>query len=237
MADAAQDTATAETPAEAEKPAKIVKQPHRCLCQSFEVGNFDPAKEGTEDEEIFSTGCTQTTMSTFAQGHDARLVSFLVDGHFDGYTLRQVVNGVSQTFATPADAAAQGSDALRLKAEKATANRQEKVTATEAKKAERERVKAEKDQAKADAKAAREKEKENAKAAKANEPKSTGAAVAAGSREGEPITGPEGTTRIKVGRWEFDAVIGENGAASYTDGKGEAQLVERDGYRVLTPAV
>lgn len=214
----------------AEKPPKVVKQPHACYCSTFEVGNYEDGNE----EDVFTTGCNQTTKGTFAQGHDARLVSFLVDGYLDGYKLRQVVGNKATMFATPAEAARTASDALAEKAAKATANGEAKAKAAQERKDAKEKLKAEKAEAKA--KAAEEKAKAK-EAAKAAGPKATGAEVVAGSTEGDPADAPEGTTKIKVGRWEYDATIDpETEVATYVDGKGERVEVERDGYRVLTPA-
>lgn len=205
------ETEATEAPAE-EKAAPKGKQPHDCLCQSYEVA--DPK----DADSVFTTGCEQTTKSVFAQGHDARLVSFLVDGHFDGYQLRQIIDGKTTVYAVPADAVAHVSEPLRLKAEKATDNRTAR------------------DKAKADAKEAREAKKAEAKAAKekaaaekaaakeANAPKATGAEVVAGSTEGDQTPLAEGEVKIKVGRWEYNATIDDEGNAHYVDGSGEEQV-------------
>lgn len=204
-------------PAEASAPIE-----RDCACQTFElVGKDDP-------DEVFKTDCGRTTKSVFAQGHDARLVSFLVDGYMDGYALRRVVNSTASSYATPADAAGTVSEALRNKAATATVNAQAKAAAKAAKAKER-----------ADAKQAKQAEKAKAaadKAAKKAEkagPKATGAEVVAGSAEGDTTPLADGQTKIKVGRWEYNATIDEDGNATYTDGSGEEHVIERDGYRVL----
>jgi hypothetical protein len=209
----AEQAAPTEAPAEAKAPKG--KQPHDCLCQSFEVA--DPKDE----DSVFTTGCEQTTKSVFAQGHDARLVSFLVDGHFDGYAIRQVVDGVAQTFPTPADAVAKVSTPLRDKALKATENREArdkaKKDAADAREAKKAEAKAAKEKAAADKAAAKE-------AAKTDGPKATGAEVVAGSEEGDTTPLAEGEVKIKVGRWTYNATIDDEGNANYTDGSGEAQV-------------
>lgn len=224
-----------EQEAATDAAAKVVKnQLKPCFCSYFEVGKFDG--ENASDDEVFTTGCNQQTKRTFAQGHDARLVSFLVDGYFDGYDLRLVEGGVATSFSDPAMAAARASDSLRDKAEKATKNRKEKIDASGAKKAEREKAKAEaaaaKEKLKAERAAAAEAKKAEKEAAKTTQPQ---AEVAAGSREGDLPELPEGVVRVKVGRWEYDATIDESGAATYIDGKGDTQTTERDGYRLLEP--
>lgn len=223
---AAEATAT-ETPEE-EKPktAKAAKEPHACFCQGFEVADPQDA------DSVFTTGCEQTTKSMFAQGHDARLVSFLVDGHFDGYQIRHYADGAYTVYPTPADAAALASEPLRAKAEKATENRQAKLDAKAQATAEREAKKAAKAQEKADAKAAKEAEK----AEKANAPKATGAEVVAGSAEGDQTPLAEGEVKIKVGRWEYNATIDDEGNAHYVDGSGEEQVRAPGVFQVLAAA-
>lgn len=214
----------------AEAPKVIKNLPKACYCSFFEVF-------GAEEDEVFSTGCTQETKSTFAQGHDARLVSFLVDGHFDGYSLRLVKNGVSTGFSTPTEAAVTASAALGVKAEKATANRQARLDEKNAKAGEREAAKAAKAAEAAKKKAEKAAAKEKAAADKAAAaPREVGAKVVEGSQEGGPLLPPveAGPAKIKVGRWEYDAEIDENGVATFTNGAGEVQTVERDGFRVLT---
>ncbi len=104
-AGAVEQTKPARTP-------KVKPEPHRCLCASFELANLATLGKGA-DEERFATGCQATTASTFAQGHDARLVSFLVSGHLDGYAIRQATpEGTFVVHTTPEDAAKVASPAL-----------------------------------------------------------------------------------------------------------------------------
>lgn len=229
MTDTAEQTeATAPeqaTPeAKPEKPAKVVVQPHPCLCSTFEV--VDPQ----DAEGVFAPECGLTTKSTFAQGHDARLVSFLVDGYKDGYSIRQTVNGKSTAFATPAQAVAHVSEPLRAKAEAATKNmeakRDAKANAAKEREAKKAARKAESEKARA--------EKAAAKEASKGEPKATGAEVVAGSVTGDTAPLGEGQVRIKAGRWEYVADKTEDGGVTWTDGKGETQVrAEGDGYVVL----
>lgn len=212
-----QPTTEAANDAPEEKPAKVKAQPHPCACASFEVG------DGT-DEGTYTTGCDATTMRTFAQGHDARLVSFLVDAQYDGYPIRRASgDGTVQPFGSAAEAAGVISPALQVKAEKAVANRDAKRKAAEERKAEKDRIKAEKT-------AAKEKEKADKAAAKA-------AAKEADAPKDVPVKVAEhaGPARIKVGRREYGAVIDDNGAATYRDGD-EERTIERDGYRLLSNA-
>lgn len=215
-----------DTEAPAEKAPKKIKEKHDCLCASFEV--VDPQDP---QNSIFSTGCDQQTYGTFAQGHDARLVSFLVDGIKDGYYIQQLKDGQPVRFNTPAEAVAQASDALRGKAEKATENMRAKLAAKQELASKKAEAKANREALAAKKKA----EKEAAAAAKAKGPKQTGAEVVAGSGEGDGTPLAEGQVKIKVGRFEYNAMVDEDGTATYVDGAGATQTVERDGYRLLEP--
>ena len=221
-------TAPAEAPAE-EKAPKIKPEKHPCACQFFEVYGVDDDGNAKTDE-VFTTGCTQATGSTFAQGHDARLVSFLVDGQADGYSIRHVKDGVETKYATPGEAVSDISNALQTKAEKAWENRLARTQAASDRKAARDALTARK-KAEKEAKA---KEAAEAKAAKkSGGPKTTGAEVVAGSAEGDLAELQPGEAIIKVGKFEYKAQVTGDGTAIYIDGSGAEQAVERDGYRVL----
>lgn len=222
------DTATAEAPAEttapeADKPAKKVVAEKPCLCRSYEL--YSP----TDPDEVFQTDCELTTKATFAQGHDARLVSFLVTGLFDGYKLRQNVDGKVLEFADPASAVAGVSEALKNKALKATENGRKKLADKQVAKQLREAKK----QERLAAAAAKKADAAAAKEAKKVAPKATGAEVVAGSSEGDTTELQPGQALIKVGRWEYVAQVDGEGNATYTDGSGAEQTRERDGYQLL----
>jgi hypothetical protein len=103
-------TAPATTP----KPAKRTLK--RCACSQFYAEsaiNGDPAQGiGTYD-----TGCQKQTLNTFAQGHDAKLVSFLVRADFADDIIRWRQNEVDVWSASAA--AGLISASLGTKAEKA----------------------------------------------------------------------------------------------------------------------
>lgn len=84
----------------------------RCLCQSFEFGQFAP-----ELDADYNTNCSQTTTRIFAQGHDAKLVGFLVRAELAGEEIRRNNGGVVHSFGSAVSAAASISDALALKAQ------------------------------------------------------------------------------------------------------------------------
>lgn len=210
------------------KPVKAPRVPRACHCQTYEVA--DPK----DADSVFATGCTQTTGATFAQGHDARLVSFLVDGYFDGYQIRQALPGETSSTTvvhdTPADAVKAVSEALAEKANKATLNRKAQRDGVAERKAARDALKAKKLADKEAAAKAREAAKAEAKAAG---PKATGAEVVAGSVTGDVAPLEAGQARIKVGKFEYAAEVDDEGNATYVDGAGDKQTVNRDGYRLL----
>lgn len=84
----------------------------RCFCQSFEFGTYDPE---TEQDDTYTTDCAQTTTRIFAQGHDAKLVGFLVRAELAGEEISLVDGGSRTSLASAVSAAAKVSDALALK--------------------------------------------------------------------------------------------------------------------------
>jgi hypothetical protein len=86
----------------------------QCLCQSFEFGEFDGENEAAIS---YDTNCNQTTTKTFAQGHDAKLVGYLVRADLAGEEMRIVEGGVAITFPGPVEAAGHVSEALAAKAQ------------------------------------------------------------------------------------------------------------------------
>jgi hypothetical protein len=213
--------------AQAEKTPKPAPAKHACACQFYEV-----YKPGDEDQ-VFTTGCTQDTGSVFAQGHDARLVSFLVDGKADGYEIRHVKDGVSTSYATPAESVADISNALQGKAEKAWENRQARLSGAAERKAARDALKAKKAADREAAKQAKAAAAEAKKAEAKSTPKAVGVEVVAGSSEGDQTELQPGQAIIKVGKFEYLADVDADGNAAYTDGSGAEQARERDGYQLL----
>ncbi|WP_431876698.1 hypothetical protein [Micromonospora marina] len=60
-----------------------------CTCSKFEVGVTVDGPDGSEpDVTIETTGCDKQTKRLFAQGHDAKLTSFLVRAEIDGKEVR-----------------------------------------------------------------------------------------------------------------------------------------------------
>lgn len=244
--------ATTEAPAEKPKREKKVVEPHACACQAFEVGEEVETETGL-DRTVFTTECAQETQRVFAQGHDARLVSFLVQAQMDGYTIWRSVGGQSQTFPGATEAAASISEALGEKARKAVDNAQGRENAKAQRKAERDEARAKKAQEKAEAKAKREQEKANkptpekelAEAAGVVPPREVPVNVVSGSVEndgtdGSDAAGPtelaegEKVVTIKVGRNEIQATLSANGqVVSWRNSAGEYKERSVETVRII----
>ena len=88
----------------------------RCTCGSFSFGTYGP-DGSAESFEDYGTACNQTTKNVFAQGHDAKLVGYLVRAELATEEIALVDGGMRVTFAGAVEAARYVSDALALKAE------------------------------------------------------------------------------------------------------------------------
>jgi hypothetical protein len=84
---------------------------HACECSKWE---FDLDVERDDD---YSTGCTAQTKRIFAQGHDAKLVGFMVRAELAGHDISRTDGGVLVTFGGAVHAAGKISEALAVKAE------------------------------------------------------------------------------------------------------------------------
>lgn len=108
---------------------------HACNCRNFEAGNRVDVEGGDVDfVNVRTTGCNASTTRLFAQGHDAKLISFLVAAEQDGLEIALVGQGSS--WGRAEDAARTISDALATKAANMIATAQAKA----AKKANKPRV-------------------------------------------------------------------------------------------------
>lgn len=222
-------------PEKAPRPRKEPAAPHACACSYYRYGD----KEAIAD--LFGIECSQTTQRVFAQGHDARLVSTLVQAQFDGYQIfRQEAEGLVGPYENAAHAVSSISKPLEAKAEKAIQNaasaeaaKAERKNAREAKQAER---RAEADKKRAIVAAAKEAKKAEKAAAKPTpKPKPVAATVVEGSQEGDAVVpATDGLMKIKVGRWEYDAVNNGDGTLSYRDQGGTEQTRKIEEVRVLS---
>lgn len=179
-------TATVETPVEASAtPAvKSKDEPKACECSLFTVltNVRDDAESGDilYDDEL-STGCSATTNSIFAPGHDATLKSFLIGAAFEDGDVRRrdgalSVSDDSMGWAAKYGFTAQvkaGIERKRAKLEARSARLAKAQEAKEAREADKEAKKVAREQlaaSKAAAKAKEAAEKAAAKLAAASEP-------------------------------------------------------------------
>ncbi len=81
-----------------------------CECSLWE---FDLDVDRDDD---YSTGCQAMTVRTFAQGHDAKLVGFMVRADIAGHEISKREGGMLVSYAGATHAAGTISDALALKA-------------------------------------------------------------------------------------------------------------------------
>jgi hypothetical protein len=99
---------------------------HACNCRNFEAGNRIDVEGGDVDfVDVRTTGCNASTTRLFAQGHDAKLVSFLVAAELDNLEIALVGQGSS--WGRAEDAARTISDALAIKAANMIATAQAKA--------------------------------------------------------------------------------------------------------------
>ncbi|MBQ1017749.1 hypothetical protein KBX71_07680 [Micromonospora sp. D93] len=108
-----------------------------CQCSRFEVGTTTDGPDGIEpDITIETTGCDRETPRLFAQGHDAKLVGFLVRAELEG---KEVRYGRAEGVVISSDAvSALGtiSDALAAKGAAMLASRRAKAATKKTKKVE-----------------------------------------------------------------------------------------------------
>lgn len=242
MTDVIENETAPETdaaPAEAVKTPRVKKDPvlpHACLCSLYLLRD-----EQDKDTEI-GTECTSTTLRTFAQGHDARLVSFLVQGVLDGYSIWKWDTADKATligpFENPAHAVGDVSNALQTKAEKATEN----AVTTEKAKVERRIERENKRNATAAEKAERKEKVAQAKAAKVAATEKKQAEVkdkvkVANAVADIPLDPKVGDALvIKAGRGEYEAdVVDVEGVLSvqYQKENGDVEVRPIDVVRVL----
>lgn len=188
------------------KTAPAPKSLKPCSCSLWEVGTFDGDDETAPS---WTTDCSASTTRLFAQGHDAKLVSFLVRGQLDGYELRTTEGGISITFPDAAAAAGSVSPALAVKATNMLRVAKAKI----------------------DARIAREAEKANKKNAAATQEQPTEAPTEPTAQALVPVvTNLERPATIRVGRWTYAATITGNGTAKYKTKLGKEMVAGVDTY-------
>ncbi|MFF5214805.1 hypothetical protein [Micromonospora sp. NPDC000442] len=178
--------------------------PKPCRCSTFEVG-----------EAFETTGCDRQTARLFAQGHDAKLVSFLVRAELDGKDIHWG-RETGVLYSGDAVTAAQSvSLALAAKAGAMLAKAQERA----AKKA----AKTKKVEPEIDARELRDLDELEVDDLD-SDPGVVDAPV--------PATGAHGQT-IKVGRWTYPGTVMPDGVAIYHDKKGHRRVARKGEFRVV----
>lgn len=157
----------------------------RCLCQAFSFGTYGP-DGSAESYTDYGTGCKQTTTRVFAQGHDAKLIGFMVRAELSGEEINMDQGGVRHTLSGAVSAAATVSEALATKAEAQLDAAKARVAKTAAREATK-------------------KARQSAKAANqtTDRPKPTAPTF-------KPIA-----CRAKVGRWTYDGTELQDGSFRY----------------------
>lgn len=174
------------------------------------------------DERSYSTGCLRETNNIFAQGHDAKLVSFLVKADVCGDEIWQYGSGDGHEtkLAGAQSAAATISAELAAKAERAVLNALDKISARVGGKS-ADVAKAAKAQAAAPKKVAVKVVSDAVEQLKdMGEPVLSALAPAVGAlAEDRRVVG-------KVGRWTYEGFELTTGGFSYTTNSGEAKTAE-----------
>lgn len=205
-----------------------------CYCSNFEAhvapttGNVET--DIAEDITILTTNCPRQTHNTFAQGHDAKLVSFLVQWDLAGYEIHSGRNsGVLRSHDSAETAGYAISAALGEKAARAIESAQAKALRKEVREAEKAERRANKP--------ARVKKADSviAQLANADEDPHTADELESLATELDEVieeAAATKTTQVKVGRWFYDATIDEAGNATYTNSAGSQITVEQGKYTI-----
>jgi hypothetical protein len=194
-----------------------------CACSAFFAIEKDSLTDKT-DARIYGTGCSRQTNNLFAQGHDAKLVSFLVRADLASDEIRWTNGGVDHIQKGATEAARMVSGALADKAERALINALDRLAARRAPKAE---AKAPKDVAV--------QVRQDIRQAIAD---ATGVAAAQLRDMGEPVLsapapGPAAYAEVeqrrvtgKVGRWTYEGFELTTGGFFYTTNSGEHKTAD-----------
>ncbi len=92
------------------------KKTTRCNCSTWEFGSYGPTGDAS-DYDSYTTNCVETTARTFAMGHDAKLVGFMVRAEMAGEDISRDQGGMRVTYSGAVQAAATISEALAAKAQ------------------------------------------------------------------------------------------------------------------------
>jgi hypothetical protein len=197
---------------------------HPCECSNWD---FDLDVDRDDD---YNTGCKATTIRVFAQGHDAKLVGFMVRAELAGHEISRRSGGMLVTYGGAVDAASKISEALAAKAEAQLAAARARANKN---KTARTQTKGDK----ADAIKARQAEAEAELLAKpVIAPREVPVKVTEVTHPAPVVEVVEATTElasIKVGRWHYTARIEANGDATYSNKLGVKKTALAGTYTVL----
>jgi len=194
-----------------------------CLCGKYEIVVEEFENEnGEPDYRSEDTGCNARTTRDFAPGHDAKLKSLLISAGARGLDVRY--NGGGSATTGSAENAARGFafaymvikgiEAARTKAEVRQNRAAAKKTA-------------------APKKTTKQASQDRAAALTEKMAIKTAAAPVVTETPTAPAPVAPATTRIKVGRWEYDATVAANGDATFTNKAGAEMVAVAGTYKAL----
>lgn len=231
-----------------------------CECSKYEAVIGEQLTDenlASGNYETFSTGCAATTKREFAPGHDAKLKSFLITHGAQGHDIKfGITLGTAEQFAKQytfgymiTDGIAKAKAKLDAKAERAAAKAAKKT----APKAERKLaeaagvvapakvadVVAAEEAAHAEAEAAKVAEREASqewddapKVAVADQPLTLedNEAMNAHAQDAREAAG---LVKAKVGRWEHEGYVNEDGSFSYRNKGGDLKQAKKGKYTLI----
>lgn len=219
-----------------------------CECSKFDTLPEDLTEEQIEtgDFESFDTGCQAETARTFAPGHDAKLKSALIKWGALGLEVRKneggmAVSGSAESWAAKYDFGHMVIAGIAKAREKAEAKATRKAAKAAApKKAERKL--AEDAGLVHDGNEARREREQRAltlaqtvqaeEAAHAEAVKAEQAEREATADWTDEADAPK-TVTAKIGRWEYQGTVADNGTFWYTDKKGNSKMAKEGEYKLV----
>lgn len=224
-----------------------------CKCSLYEAQISEQHTEenlASGNYDTFSTGCQATTKREFAPGHDAKLKSFLIEhGAQDHLIVFGITHGTAESFAKQytfgymiVEGIEKAKAKLAAKADRAAA----KVAKKTAPKAERKLAESAGIVKVADIVAAEEQAHELAEAKKVADreasqdwddaPKADAPILedeGAMNAHAQDAREAAGLVKAKVGRWEHEGYVNEDGSFTYAKRSGGTKTVEQGKYNLI----
>lgn len=191
-----------------------------CLCGAYEIVVEEFDTPDGPDYTAEDTGCSARTTRDFAPGHDAKLKSLMISAGVRGLQVRHNGGGVVRMGSAETMAASFAFSYMVIKGiEAGRAKAEVRKNRADAKKA---------------PKAKTTKQASQDRAAALTEKMAAKVAAPAAPVEEAPAAAPKAAgTRIKLGRWEYDAVIAANGDAEYINKQNMAMVAVKGTYKVI----